>query len=353
MNETVEAIRKRPAMYTGSTSVRGFNQLLKDLVVGALHLTGADYFSFETIDRLKGKIVVDNIRKAVRGDLAVALDKFDGETFQTLEPVILNALSKTFSFGLYDENDAVLLEQNFERGLIARGEIIDRDFEAKKIEIAFELDDSIFEIEGGLNPDFYLEELRNLAYLHKNKTLAVAYRAAGHAARAIFNFPNGLRDSIEVQKLKGHGGTFFDTYFEHQFDDFDVEAAFAFREYDHLDEPYLKSFVNYIYTPEEGTHVNGLLKGLTEAVSKYRRKRGFSEKSLVSKKRLRETLVAAIHVRVSKVSQLLFEGSVRNKLIAPNVTEPIAGHVADLLLEKMENDPETAQRFIHERRFLR
>jgi len=61
----IEAVRKRPAMYVGSTSIRGFNHLLKPLTKDIFETTNADYFTFELLGEVKGKIVFKNFQKPI------------------------------------------------------------------------------------------------------------------------------------------------------------------------------------------------------------------------------------------------------------------------------------------------
>lgn len=336
--EFVEAVRKRPAMYVGSTSIRGFNNILRELVKGIFNSTKTDYFSFELFGSFKGKFTFKHIQKTLSDNSALTFYKLDDESYQGFELAVLNALSKSLEFRVFDKNDTELFRHYFEKGELKRGEIQNKSFDAGKIEIAFDLDDSIFELSEPLNPNFYLEEVRNLAYLHKGKTFVIFYPVADDTCKAVFNFKDGLKDKIEVEKLKGLGGTYFDTYFEKDFENFSVEAAFAFREYS-VDEPFLISYVNKHYTHEEGTHVAGLLKGLTYGVMKHFQKHELTQKYKISEKGMRENLIAAIHVKMKKPQ---FSGCVKNKLASPEIIESLAEFVSDLLFEKIEKNEEAA-----------
>lgn len=337
----IEAIRKRPAMYLGSTSIRGFNNLLRELINDIFDTTGAKYFSLELIEKFKGKIVFKNL-KNISDDAALSFSSGKHQLWRGFELAALNALSKYFEFRLFDENKDELSFQSFEKGELKQGEIKNQIYEADSFEITFDLDDSIFEITDFLNANFYFEEIRNLAYLHKGKTLALIYPFEDEICKAVFKFENGLKDRIEVEKLKGLGGTYFDTYFEKQFDGFFVEAAFGFREYT-VDEPFLISFVNEHYTHEEGSHVDGLLKGLTYGVMKHFQKHVLTQVYKISEKGMRENLIAAIHVKMNKPQ---FSGCVKNKLASPEIIEPLANHIADLLFEKIENDADSTAQIV-------
>lgn len=340
--EFIEAVRKRPAMYVGSTSIRGFYHILRELVKDIFNATETSYFAFELLGKISGKFTFKNIRKTISDNSALTFHTLNDASYQGFELAVLNALSKSLEFGVFDKDNTELFRQTFEKGELIKGEIANKTFSAEKIEISFGLDDSIFEIPEPFNANFYFEEIRNLAYLHKGKTFAVIYPVADEICKAVFNFENGLKDRIEVEKLKGLGNTYFDTYFEKEFEDFSVETAFAFREYT-VDEPFLISYVNEHYTHEEGTHVDGLLKGLTYGVMKYFQKHELTGKYKISEKGMRENLIAAIHVKMKKPQ---FSGCVRNKLASPEIVESLADYISELLFEKIETDPESTEKII-------
>lgn len=340
--EFVEAVRKRPAMYIGSTSIRGFNHILKELVKDVFEATKANNFTFELIGTVKGKLIFKDFQKLISDNAALSFGRLDDANSQGFELAVLNALSKHFQFRVFGSNNSELIHQIFEKGKLKQGEICNESYEAERFEIEFELDESIFEINEPLNANFYFDEIRNLAYLHKGKTLALIYPIADEVCKVAFKFENGLKDKIEVEKLKGLGGTYLDTYFEKQFEDFSIEAAFAFREYT-VDEPFLISYVNEHYTHEEGTHVDGLLKGLTYGVMKHFQKYELKQKYKISEKGMRENLIAAIHIKMKRPQ---FSGCVKNKLASPEIVEPIADYVSELLFEKIENDAESTEKIV-------
>lgn len=340
--EFIEAVRKRPAMYIGSTSIRGFHHILRGLIKDIFNATETDYFSFELIGEIEGKFTFKNVQKTISDYSVLTFYKINDETYQGFELAVLNALSESLQFKVFNKNDDLLFYQDFEKGELKKGEINNKTYDANTIEITFELDSSIFEIPEPFNPNFYLEEIRNLAYLHKGKTFVVIYPVANEVCKAVFNFENGLKDRIELEKLKGLGGTYFDTYFEKKFENFSVETAFAFREYS-VDEPFLLSYTNEHYTHEDGTHVDGLLKGLTYGVMKHFQKHELTQKYKISEKGMRENLIAAIHIKMEKPQ---FSGCVKNKLASPEIVESLAEYVSELLFEKIENDSESTEKII-------
>lgn len=332
-----EAVRKRPAMYVGSTSVRGFHNILKGLVKEIFHSTETNCFEFELLENLRGKFTVKNINKTISNNSALTFYRLNDQNYQGFELAVLNALSKSFEFIVFDKDNTKLLHQNFEKGELKRGEISNKSLDADKIEITFDLDDSIFEITEPLNANFYLEQLRNLAYLHKGKTLAVIYSVDGKMSNSIFKFERGMKDKIDVERLKGYCGTYFDTYIEKTFENFTFEAAFCFRETS-VDESFLISYANYIHTHEHGSHVSAFLKGVCQAAKQYVIDKKIDVK-IASSKAILETLVAAIHIKMDKP---LFEGAVKNKLVSREIVAPITEYVREIVLQKMEEDQKLA-----------
>jgi DNA gyrase subunit B len=154
-----------------------------------------------------------------------------------------------------------------------------------------------------------------------------------------------LLNQIELEEHKGWGKFLFQTWEEKKLNDFSLEVAFAFHEYQ-INEPFLKSYVNYIYTHEGGTHVKGLLKGLNKALTVFCEKHKHDEVFEFSDESLRKYLVASIHVQVK---QPLFHAPTKNRLVSPEIISPIADFVAELFLQKLENDIQTAESLI--RRF--
>lgn len=339
--ELVEAIRKRPAMYMGSTSNRGFVNLFRDSIIHVFNRLDCRKFSVELLGGLRAKFEIIIIEQKVSDSFVNNVWK-DAPSFHGTDMVVLNALSKSFQFRLSDKNGKNLLEQEYKKGKIVKGEITEEKFVTHKIEITFDLDDSIFEIDKKLNPNFLMNELEKFAYLNKGRKLEIKYKVGTENCRVIFQFENGLEDLIEVVRLKGLLGTYFDTHFEQQFDGFSVECAFAFRETP-VDETFLSSFVNSEHTHENGTHIDGLLKGITYGVMKHFQKHELTQKYKISEKGIMDELVAAIHI---KMKQPQFSGCVKNKLASPEIIEPISEYVSELLFQKIENDEESKDKLI-------
>mgnify|MGYP000232479754 CR=1 FL=1 len=150
-----------------------------------------------------------------------------------------------------------------------------------------------------------------------------------------------MQDKLRLEQLQGLGKSLFETSINHQSENFKLDIAFAFREYS-VDEPILKSYVNNYYTHENGTHVDGLLKGLTYGIMQYFQKQQVTHYR-ISEKGIKENLVAFLHIQLNEPT---FVGCVRNKLANPEILDPITNLVAATLFQKMELDAKATQQLI-------
>jgi DNA gyrase subunit B len=330
-----EAVRERPAMYVGSTYIQGLINLLKSITIYPLSGLDSDRVSFEITGKMSGKLKVLNIKNPIKDNINENLQLF-GCDFP-----LLNALSEKYEFIVFDKDRNETLKQIYQQGILKSGNVGEKEVNANSLEINFKLDESIWET-FKIEPELVSDIFKEIAFLHKNEIFEINYSVKNEPCKIIYSFENGLQNKIEIEKNKGLGSTIFDTWFEVQLENCFVEAAFGFREYS-VDEPYLKSYANDHYTHEGGTHVEGLLKGLTYGVMKHFQKHELTQKYKISEKGMRENLVAAIQIRMENP---MFSGCVRNKLASSQIIEPIANYVADLLFQKIENDPESTEKLV-------
>ncbi|MDC8004807.1 hypothetical protein POV27_12150 [Aureisphaera galaxeae] len=338
--DSVAHIRKRPGMYLGRINMKGFTDLLKGILSESLTSLQADSISFAYSDSRYGKIMIQNIQNPV-------IDNWSRMYFNETNPFTmgilpLNALSKTFTLKLIDSASNPLLEQTYEKGILKNGAPLEKGMIAASLEISFELDDEIWSKDFTWNEGYMNHVLQEFAFLYKKVSFHSAYEVHGSKCNTIYHFKNGLQDRLEIETLKGLGGSYFNSYIDEQIGDFHLEAAFAFRDYT-VDEPFLKSYVNDYYTHENGSHVDGLLKGLTYGVMKYFQKHQLTEVYKISEKGMQENLMAAINIRMKAPT---FSGCVKNKLASPEVVEPIAEFVANILFRKIEKDEASTQKLI-------
>lgn len=334
----IEAIRRRPAMYTGSTSVCGFNELLRYLVVYSLEDLKAKEFSFRLASPRGGEIAVSNIGSPV-SDIIVSNPIWSGSGLGTLSVVTFNALSEHFHIQLLDVGGKPEKGLAFEKGILKTGSIEDRFFSPSAIRIEFDLDETVWEIPEPLNPYFYLGQFETLAYLNKNKTITLGWKMDGKENRAAFRFEHGLKDMIDLRKVGSKfSGTVHDVYFEHHFAEFTAEAAFGFWETS-VNEPFLVSFVNHERTHENGVHLDAMLDGIERALSRFAADYNLSDEYFLNRRGLMRMLLGAVRVISDKPH---FEGAVRNNLQNPEMKEPLASLVAEKLFAKLMASPNYA-----------
>ena len=336
--EWLEAVRKRPAMYVGSTRLNGFFTLIKLIFESFLINNHSDYFEITFKDKLEVIVRLHNLKNPINDTVNQYLN------ISSFEFPILNFLSVSYEFSLFDENNNCLLKQIYKKGLLTKGKVENKEFSADSIQIKFKLDNSIWDFEN-INYYFITDEIKDSAFLFRDKTFQINYLVNNKNCRIIYNFENGLLDQIEIEQYKGWGNFLFSTWEEKKINDLSLEIAFAFRAYQ-MDEPFLKSYVNYIYTHEGGTHVKGLLKGLTKALTTYCQQYKPNEVFEFSDENLRKHLVASIHIQIK---QPLFHAPTKNRLVSPDVISPISDFVTELFLQKLESDTKTAEELI--RRF--
>ncbi len=334
----VEHIRLRPIMYIGSVNVKGFTEMLKGIISSVIASSNTNHFMIELIDDLEGKIRFNNLNAEFVNHWG-HYEKNPRNPFW-LNIAALNALSEKFSICFLDADQDIIGVQYYEKGkLISRGEI--DKISCANVAIDFLLDRTIWEEAFKWNITYLTHHLREFAYLKRTK-FEVKYKIENEDCREIYHFKNGLKDRIDIEILNGLGKSYFETDIDTQIDDLHIEAAFAFRYYS-VDAPYLKSYANDYLTFEHGTHVDGLLKGLTYGVMKYFQKHQLTDAYKISEKGIKENLVGAINV---KLDAPVFSGCVKNKLSNPEIIEPIANYVAELLFKKIKADEAATQEII-------
>jgi len=334
-----EAIRKRPGMYIGQVNEKGFTEMLKGIISSTILGTDANKFSIQLKENSEAKLKFNNMRGEFENN-------WGGIRTNPTNPFIiefcaLNALSKKFQISFWDKNNNKIEEQYFEEGKLIKGKEIET-IHCSSIEVEFTLDESIWGTEFNWNNIYLTHQLREFAYLYKRTKFEIKYKEDTEDCRLVYHFKNGLKDRIDIEILNGSGGSYFETEIDEKIEDFQIEVAFAFRDYS-VDSPYLKSYANDYFTFENGTHVDGLLKGLTYGVMKYFQKHGLVNKYKISEKGMKENLVAAINI---KMNAPVFSGCVRNKLANPEIIDPISNYVAELLFKKIEQNEEATKRLI-------
>jgi DNA gyrase subunit B len=355
----LEAVRKRPGMYIGSTSARGLHHLVYEVVDNAIDEALAGYCDTVavTIHADDSITVEDNGRgipvdihpteKMPGVELAMTVlhagGKFDKDSYKVsggLHGVgvsVVNALAETLK--VWVKRDGKEYYMDFSRGLTTTklqvlGKAGARDRGTK---VWFKPDPQIFT---ELRYDYttLASRLRELSYLNKGVTISITDERAGDEKQETFVAKGGLREM--VQFLNGNKKALHPEviYLETEKDDVGIELAMQYN--DGYNENVF-TFVNNINTHEGGTHLTGFKAALTRRINDYASKGGFLKKAdfTLSGEDVREGLTAVLSV---KVREPQFEGQTKTKLGNSEVESAVKTVVNDWLGAYLDEHPRTA-----------
>ena len=352
--EGLEAVRKRPGMYIGSTGVRGLHHLVYEVVDNSVDEALAGHCdnvavtihpdnSITVVDNGRG-IPVDTMEKEGKSALEVVLTvlhaggKFgDGGGYKVsggLHGVgvsVVNALSEDLHVEI--RRDGFTWTQDYVRGVpkapIAKGEPTD---ETGTI-ITFLPDAEVFET---LAFDFSTLEqrLRETAFLTRGLRISIAdTRAEGHKSE--FHYEGGIRDFVAYLNENKDPVQRKIVYFEQEGDEGAVEVA---MQWNSSYQESIFAFANNINTHEGGSHLSGFRSALTRTLNRFARDKGhLKEKDdNLSGEDVREGLTAVISV---KLADPQFEGQTKTKLGNPGMEGFVASVVNAALAEFLEENP--------------
>jgi DNA gyrase/topoisomerase IV subunit B len=328
--EMPEGIRQRLGMFIGGTSSRGFMGLLKSLFTHAFSQIQTNDILINFGDDFSGSIRLSNIKTPIDNNW------FNSNFFETRfnwDLEVLNAVSERFTVKFFDKKGKSLNEQYFEKGELKHGSFENKKHKTDTLIIDFQLDTQIWKDFSNWNIQYILKEIWDFAFLFKMIKFDINYTEGGQLCRVVYQFPNGLKDRIDIEKLKGMYPTHGDIWLEKTFGNFTLEAAFAFKGI-WVDKPFLMSYVNIDDTFEEGSHVEGLLKGIARGLTVCCRKIDPTFPK-ISTHSVRESIYAAVRVQMESPN---YKGSVRQALNNPEIVEPIAKYVSKMLIQHIEQD---------------
>lgn len=359
--EGLEAVRKRPGMYIGSTSLKGLHHLVYEVVDNSIDEALAGYCTHieVTIEEDNSITVVDNGRgipvamhkigkPAVEVVLTVlhAGGKFGGDGYPIsggLHGVgisVVNALSEQTEIEV--KRDGFLWKISFARGLTVNSLEKVRPLEEgeeRGTKVWFKPDSEIF-------PDTVYDfetlkiRLRELAFLNKGLTITLADKRTDK--KEIYYYEGGLTSF--VQFLNENRTPVNQTVISLEGIKSDVVVGIALQYNDGYSENIL-TFVNNIFTEEGGTHLSGFRSGLTRTINDYGRSSGIIKENEdnLSGEDVREGLTAIISV---KVREPQFEGQTKTKLGNSEVKGIVDNIISDGLKEFFEEHPAEAKSIV-------
>jgi len=355
-----EAVRKRPAMYIGSTGDMGLHHLVYEVVDNsidealaghcdtievAIHLDN----SITVIDNGRG-IPVDEIKKERKSAAEVVLTKlhaggkFDANAYKVsggLHGVgvsVVNFLSETLHVEIW--RDGLTYEQDYARG-IAQARLEKTGKTRKRgTKITFKPDAQIFDhVEFSF--DKLSERLREKAFLNKGIRITIKDEREEPEKSHEFYYKGGIAEF--VKHLNKNRTPIHDKplYFEREAESLAIEVAIQYN--DGYDEK-VYSFANNINTVDGGTHLSGFRSALTRTINAYAQSSGLAKnfKGALSGDDVREGLVAVVSV---KLPQPQFEGQTKGKLNS-DVKGPVESFLNDRLTEYLEQNPPVARRIV-------
>ena len=358
--EGLEAVRKRPGMYIGSTSSRGLHHLVYEIVDNAVDEALGGYCDtiFVSINKDNSITVIDNGRgipvginhkaglPAVEVVFTVlhAGGKFGGGGYKVsgglhgVGASVVNALSVWLEVEIY--NEGKIYKQRYERGKSAYQLKVVGECEADKTgtKVTFLPDAEIFE-ETEFDYNILKQRFREMAFLTKNLKIVLADERPEERIEKTFHYEGGIKEF--VQYLNKSKTPLYEQiiYCEGQKDGVAVEVAMQHND-SYTDNTY--GFVNNITTPEGGTHVVGFRNALTKTFNEYARKNKLlkdSEPNL-SGEDIREGLPAIISV---KIQDPQFEGQTKQKLGNSEARGAVDSVLSTQLEIFLEQNPQVAK----------
>ncbi|MDY3251389.1 MAG: DNA topoisomerase (ATP-hydrolyzing) subunit B [Candidatus Choladocola sp.] len=358
--EGLEAVRKRPGMYIGSTSLRGLHHLVYEIVDNAVDeaLAGFCNYITVTINEDNSVTVTDNGRgipvginhksglPAVEVVFTVlhAGGKFGGGGYKVsgglhgVGASVVNALSTWLEVKIY--RDGQVYHQRYERGkVVEKLNIIGTcDPEKTGTSVTFLPDPEIFE-ETVFEFNTLKQRLREMAFLTKGIKIVLRDDREEEPLEKTFHYEGGIKEFVTYLN-KGKTPLYDDIiYCEGEKDGVYVEVAMQHNDA-YTEGSY--SFVNNITTPEGGTHLTGFKNALTKTFNDYARANKLIKDSdqNLSGDDIREGLTAIISI---KIGEPQFEGQTKQKLGNSEARGAVEGIVSDQLEIYLEQHPQVAK----------
>jgi DNA gyrase subunit B len=359
--EGLEAVRKRPGMYIGSTSGRGLHHLVYEIVDNAIDEALAGFCthievminkdnSITVIDNGRG-VPVDINHKTGRPAIEVvytvlhAGGKFGGGGYKVsgglhgVGASVVNALSEWLEVQV--KRNGHIYQQRYERGKICYDLKIvgDCDIEDTGTQVTFLPDSEIFQETTVFEFDILMHRLREMAFLTKGIKITLTDLREDLEQQKVFHYEGGIKEFVQYLNKSKEPLYSQIIYCEGVKDNVQVEVAFQHNDgYNEV----VDSFVNNIKTPEGGTHLTGFRNSLTKTFNDYARKNKILKDSDqgLSGDDIREGLTAIVSV---KIEDPQFEGQTKQKLGNTVARGAVDSIVSEQLTYFLEQNPAVAK----------
>lgn len=358
--EGLEAVRKRPGMYIGSTSAKGLHHLVWEVVDNSIDEALAGYCTKieVTVHEDNSITVVDNGRgipvgiqeKMKRPAVEVVMTvlhaggKFGGEGYKVsggLHGVgvsVVNALSTSLVVTV--KRDGHIHQQEYRRGVPQADLEIIGDTEETGTTIRFQPDPEVFTETTEYDYDTLLSRIRELAFLNKGIQMVLTDERTGQSET--FKYDGGIKEFVEYLNRNREKMHEQPIYVEGSKDYITCEVALQYND-SYTENIY--SFANNIHTHEGGTHESGFKSALTRIINDYARKMNLMKdnNSNLSGDDVREGLTAIISV---KIPEPQFEGQTKTKLGNSEVRSIVESVFSEKFMEFLNENPMVSKKIV-------
>ena len=358
--EGLEAVRKRPAMYIGSTGPQGLHHLVYEIVDNSIDEALAGH-----CDQVNVTIHIDNSVTVVDNGRGIPVDrhesgksaaevvltvlhaggKFDNDSYKVsggLHGVgvsVVNALSEILELEIW--RNGQVYQQTYERGTPTADLEATGTTKKRGTKVTFRPDPQIFEV-SEFSFDTLAQRLRELAFLNAGVTITIDDERDGGKGHK-FLYEGGIVSFVQYLNQNKSPVNEKPIYMRGEKDGIDTEIALQWN--DGYAET-LYSFANNINTHEGGTHLSGFRSALTRTVNSYAAKNNLAKDlkdATISGDDIREGLTAVISVKIPRPQ---FEGQTKTKLGNTEVKGIVEQIVNDKLGAFLEENPNIAKRVI-------
>jgi DNA gyrase subunit B len=358
--EGLEAVKKRPGMYIGSTGERGLHHLVWEIVDNSIDEALAGYADDILIEVLPGNVIrvtdngrgipVDTHPKTGRPAVETILTtlhaggKFDKGSYKVsgglhgVGASVVNGLSEYYIVEIH--KDGVVYEQRYERGIPAYDLKTIGTTEKSGTTTTFLADPKIFTETTVYNIETLRNRIQQLAFLNKGLKLTLSDLRTVDSKTETFHYEGGITEYVKYlnqTKTKIHQDII---YVDKEQDGITIELALQFVD---SYSPNLHSFTNNISTTEGGMHEDGFKMALTRVISKYADELKMKKDDSISGEDTREGLTAIISV---KHPEPQFEGQTKTKLGNPEVRAITSQITAEALERFLMENPQQAKAIV-------
>ena len=357
--EGLEAVRKRPGMYIGTTSIRGLHHLVYEIVDNSIDeaLAGECNAIKVTIHEDNSVSVEDDGRGIPSGmneklglptlevvyTVLHAGGKFGGEGYKIAGGLhgvgasVVNALSEWVEVA--NHRDGLRYTERFEKGQVARPFKCEGDTDKRGLYVRFKPDPTIFE-ETVFDYEILLTRMREQSFLNAGIKIILTDKREGQEREEILHYEGGIISFVEYLNNEKRGTPLHKDVIYMKGEKNGSIAEVALQYNDSYNET-LISFANNMATIEGGTHVTGFKSAITKAINEYARKTGIIKgDDGLSGEDVREGIVAIISV---KLTDAQFESQTKAKLGNSEMRTLVDNIVTNKLAEFFDENPATAK----------